>query len=285
LDRIQSRADGTEAKGIPTGIPDLDRMLGGGLKGGKQIILAARPSVGKSSLAQQICLNVAKAGYGAAFFSQEMTKDDLTDRASSNLGRIDLEHVITGELADDEWSRLVEAVERMRSLPLYLDDQPALTLHDISAKARMLKRQHDVKLIVIDYIQLCGAGDKDSRHHQIEQLSRGLKTLSKQLDLTVITLSQLNREVEKRPGGRPQLSDLKESGSIEEDADVVMLLSRATEERDGYRTILCDLPKNRQGRTGPLYLGFNGKYQEWTATVAPPQDFRRPQRQQFTEDV
>lgn len=285
LDRIQRRHEGTEPRGIPTGIPDLDRLLGGGLKGGKQVIIAARPSVGKSSLAQQICMNVARAGYGAAFLSQEMSKDELADRGASNLGRIDLEAVISGKMGDDDWGRLTEAVELMAQLPLYLDDQPALTLHDISAKARMLKRQHGLKLLVIDYIQLCsGSADKDNRHHQIEQLSRGLKNLAKQLDITVITLSQLNREVEKRTSGRPVLSDLKESGAIEEDADVVMLLSRNGEEQNGIRTINCDVPKNRQGKTGGLSLAFEGRYQQWTG-MAARMEFKQPPRKHFTEDV
>lgn len=284
LDRIQDRADGTAPRGISTGISELDRLLGGGFKGGKQVIVAARPSVGKSSFAQQLCMNVAKGGHAAAFLSQEMSKDELVERGTANLGRIDLERVISGDLGDEDWSRLTEAVEHMRNLPLFLDDQAALTLHDITAKARMLKRQHDLKLLVIDYIQLCSAGDKDSRHHQIEQLSRGLKNLAKQLDITVITLSQLNREVEKRTSGRPVLSDLKESGSIEEDADVVMLLSRNGEEQNGFRTINCDIPKNRQGKTGGISLGFHGQYQQWTA-VATPLEFRQPARKHFTEDL
>jgi replicative DNA helicase len=285
LDRIQNRADGTLSRGIPTGIADIDRLLGGGLKGGKQVIIAARPSIGKSSLAFQVCLNVARAGHAAAFFSQEMSKDELMDRGVANLGRIDLEAVISGRMEDDDWTRLTEAVERMRDLPLYLDDQPALTLHDITAKARMLKRQHDLKVLVVDYIQLCGGGaDKDSRHHQIEQLSRGLKSLSKQLDITVITLSQLNREVEKRASGRPVLSDLKESGSIEEDADVVMLLSRQGDEQNGLRGINCDIPKNRQGKTASVSLCFQGRYQDWTA-MAVPFEFKQPARKHFTEDV
>lgn len=284
LDRIQSRHDGTEPRGISTGIADLDRLLGGGFKGGKQVIIAARPSVGKSSFAQQLCLNVAKGGHAAAFLSQEMSKDELVDRGAANLGYIGLEGVISGDMKDDEWGRLTEAVERMRDLPLFLDDQPALTLHDITAKARALKRQHDLKVLVIDYIQLCASSDKDSRHHQIEQLSRGLKNLAKQLDITVITLSQLNREVEKRTSGRPMLSDLKESGAIEEDADVVMLLSRQGEEQNGHRTINCDIPKNRQGRTGGITLGFQGQYQQWTA-VAAPMEFKQPPRKHYTEDV
>jgi replicative DNA helicase len=285
LDRLQDLADGKTSTGIPTGIPGLDRMLGGGFKGGKQIIVAARPSVGKSSLAQQFCLTLARAGHPAAFFSQEMSKDELTDRAVANLGRIALDRIATGKLVADEWGRLTEAVEQMRNFPLFLDDQPALTLHDIGAKARMLKRQHGIKLIVIDYIQLCGGGkDDDTRHHQIEQLSRGLKTLARRLDITVITLSQLNREVEKRASGRPILSDLKESGSIEEDADVVVLLSRAGEPKDGFQIINCDIPKNRQGRVGSLALGFDGAIQQWHETTMPV-EFKKPPRKHFTEDV
>jgi replicative DNA helicase len=286
LDRIQDAADGKVPVGIPTGIPGLDRMIGGGLKGGKQIILAARPSVGKSSLAEQVAINLAMAGYPAAIFSQEMTKDELTDRAVSNIGRIELDNVISGRLADDEWSRLTEAVEKLRQCPLFLDDQPALTLYDIAGKARMLKRQHGVKLIVLDYLQLCaGAQEADNRHHQIEQLSRGIKTLAKQLDLTFITLSQLNREVEKRASGRPVLSDLKESGAIEEDADIVMLLSRNGDANSGgFQIINCEIPKNRQGRVGTLTLGFDGAHQQWTETVAPV-EFKKPARKHYTEDV
>lgn len=288
LDRIQNRADGTAPRGITTGIFELDRLLGGGFKGGKQVIVAARPSIGKSSLAQQLCINVAQSGRSAAFLSQEMSKEELVDRAAANLGHIDLERVISGEMEEGDWSRLTEAVERMRTLPLYLDEQPALTLHDISAKARMLKREAGLEVLVVDYIQLCAAGtqDKDTRHHQIESLSRGLKTLAKQLDITIITLSQLNREVEKRASGRPILSDLKESGAIEEDADVVMLLSRDGDENDGFRTIHCDIPKNRQGKTGALTLGFDGKYQQWRAvagtTLRVP---KMPPRKHYTEDV
>lgn len=285
LDRIQAIEDGAQPVCISTGIPGLDRMIGGGWKGGKQVILAARPSIGKSSLAEQFCLSLATAGVPAAIFSQEMTKDDLTDRAVANLGRIELDNVISGKLAEDEWPRLTEAIERMRNLPLYFDDQPSLTLADIAAKARMLKRQHGVRLIALDYLQLCaGTQGMDNRHHQIEQLSRGIKTLSKQLDMTFVTLSQLNREVEKRANGRPVLSDLKESGAIEEDADIVILLSRGSVDASGYQVINCDIPKNRQGRVGTLTLGFNGAHQQWHECYAPL-EFKKPPRKHYTEDV
>lgn len=285
LTRMQDMADGNFVPGISTKIPGLDRMFSGGLMGGKQIIIAARPSVGKSSFAEQICINLAMDGHPAAFFSQEMSKDELTDRAVANIGQINLRGITTGKLNNPEWSALTRAVDEVRKMPLFLDDQPALTLQDIGAKARMLKRQHGIKLIVIDYIQLCsGNKDSDSRHHQIEALSRGLKTLAKQLGISIITLSQLSREVEKRTGGRPQLSDLKESGSIEEDADIVMLLSRGSMSPDGFQIINCDIPKNRQGEVGSITLGFDGKYQKWHETAAPI-EFRSPARKHYTEEV
>lgn len=287
LDRVQNVADGKVPPSVSTGIPGLDRMIGGGFKGGKQVILAARPSIGKSSLALQFCINLADAGYPSAFFSQEMSKDEQTDRATSNLGRIELDNVVSGRLDKEETSRLTEAVERLHRLPLYLDDQAALTLSDIRAKARMLKRQHGVRLIVIDYLQLCASSGKksdDSRHHQIEELSRGLKNLARQLDITILSLSQLNREVEKRTSGKPILSDLKESGAIEEDADIVMLLSRAQVTPDGFQIINCDIPKNRQGRTGSLALGFHGAHQRWHETAIPV-EFKQPPRKHYTEDV
>lgn len=285
LNRIQDRADGTTPPGISTGISGLDRMLGGGLKGGKQIILAARPSIGKTSLAQQIAISVSKGGYAAALLSQEMSKDDLVDRGAANLAMINLENIISGEISDDDWPKLTEAVDRIQRLPLYIDDQPALTLADIQAKARMLKREHDLKLLIVDYVQLCsGSAEKDNRHHQIEEISRGTKVLAKQLDVTVMLLSQLNREVEKRASGRPLLSDLKESGAIEEDADVVMLLSRNGDETDGFFSIHCEIPKNRQGKTGFLTLGFDAPHQRWDQMAKQP-IFKRPPVKHYTEDI
>ena len=285
IDRVEALAEGRVRAGIPTRIPTLDRMLGGGIKPGKQIIVAARPSVGKSSFAQQICLNLARDGHACAFFSQEMGNDELADRAVANLGMLGLDRLATGKLLEDEWSRLSEGVEALRSMPLYFDEQAALSLSDIRSKARMLKRQHDVKVIVLDYLQLCaGAKAGDSRHHQLEELSRGIKNLAKELGLTFISLSQLNREVEKRTSGRPVLSDLKESGAIEEDADVVILLSRNGDQKTGPRQIVCDVPKNRQGRVGELGLIFDGEYQRWSESAEAFQ-FKTPPRKQYTEDV
>lgn len=285
LDHLSDLSEGRVDPGIPTRIPTLDRMLGGGLMPGKQIILAARPSIGKSSLAEQLCINLARDGHAAAFLSQEMTKDELLQRAIANVGRIDLGRLITGKLQDHEWERVTEAVENMRSMPLHFDDQPALSLMDIAAKARMLKRQSDIKLLVVDYLQLCSATKStDNRHHQIEEISRGTKSLAKQLGITILLLSQLSREVEKRTSGRPQLSDLKESGAIEEDADVVLLLSKNTERPDGSRLLCCDVPKNRQGRTGDFALNFEGAVQVWGESTEPL-NFKKPPSRHYTEEV
>lgn len=286
LDRVSALHDGSVVAGIPTGFPRLDGMLGGGLKPGNQVVIAARPSVGKSSIGQQLVINVASSGHPAAMFSQEMPKSELTDRAVANLGRIALDRITTGKLEQADWSRLTDAVEQLGALPLFFDDQPALTFSDIAAKARMLQRQHGVKVIVIDYLQLCASGrPTESRHHQIEELSRGLKNLARDLGITIVLLSQLNREVEKRASGRAVLSDLKESGAIEEDADVVILLNNIGDPRpDGSRLIACDVPKNRQGRTGELALRFDGAFQRWeesTESVA----FKAPPKKKYTEDM
>ena len=265
VDRIQALHDGDIEPGISTGIPSINKRLNGGFRPGKLIILAARPAVGKSSLAMQFCINLAQAGHGAAFLALEMPKQDLMDRIGSNVGRILLDNVVTGNLRDSEWSRISQAVDDLRKLPLYLDDQPALTLAEISAKARALVRQHGIKLLVLDYIQLCGSRKtNDKRHHQIEELSRGLKTLAKQLGITILALSQINRSVETRIGGKPQLSDLKESGAIEEDADVVMFLSLNHVSDFGHKVVEADFAKNRQGRIGSAALSFDGGFQAWT---------------------
>ncbi|WP_423459952.1 replicative DNA helicase [Ottowia sp. VDI28] len=269
-DRIQDLHEGRIEPGTRTGIPSIDKRLNGGWRPGKLIILAARPAIGKSSLAMQLCINLAERGQGAAFLSQEMPTADLMDRVGCNVGRILLDNVVTGNLRDCEWPRLTDAVNRMRTLPLYLDDQPALTLADIQAKARALVRQSGIKLLVLDYIQLCGSRKTaDKRHHQIEEISRGLKTLAKQLGITILALSQLGREVEKRPGGKPQLSDLKESGAIEEDADVVIFLSLSHIADMGGKVIEADFAKNRQGRVGSVALAFDGGFQSWTDSGEP----------------
>lgn len=272
-DHWQGVAAGEVASGMPTGFEAFDRALGGGLKGGRVVVLGARPSVGKTSLGQQIGIGVAQQGHGVLICSQEMPRGELVDRASANLAGVDLGAISEGSLSHDDWSRLSAAIEQVRTYPLYIDDQPSLTLLDIRAKARYVRRRSGLKLVVIDYLQLCSGSTQrgSSRHHEIEGLSRGLKALAKELDACVLVLSQLSREVAK--GARePTLADLKESGAIEEDADVVVLLDPRDMLSDGTRLVAAILAKNRQGKRGRIALSFEGRTQRWrqsTADVSP----------------
>lgn len=261
LDHWHALATGETTAGIPTGISSLDEALGGGLKAGRVIVMAARPSVGKTSLASAIGLRISQAGHAVLMLSQEMPGGDLADRAAASLGGVRLDRIATGGFAGDDWALLLEAAESASAMPFYVDDQPALTLLDIRAKARQVKQQGGLSLLIVDYLQLCASSSRfDKRHHQIEEISRGMKTLAKELDVCVLLLSQLNRESERE---EPELSHLKESGSIEEDADVVVLLHPMGNEPDGRQLILAKIPKNRQGRRGRLALAFDGKTQRW----------------------
>jgi replicative DNA helicase len=265
----------------------LDNLLGGGFKPGKQIVLAARPSVGKSALAMEFAYAAAAQGYPAAFLSQEMEDFELVDRLTARIGAVRLDNMSTGKLSDDEWGSVTDVVEQYRNLPLYIDDQPGLSLSDIQAKARKLKRERDIKVLVIDYLQLCAPSDsKANRHHQIEEISRGLKVLAKQLGLTTVVLSQLSREVEKRTGGKPTLADLKESGAIEEDADTVILLSPDGTRESGDVLVHAEIAKNRGGKKGFVKLAFTGKYQRFVETIIEPSEQqRKPARRNYTEEV
>lgn len=269
LDHYTQLYEGTTAPGIPTGFASLDRALGGGLKPGKVIVLGARPTVGKTSKAGQIATNVAATGHSVLVFSQEMTAGELTDRFVANAANVSLERLSTGQLSDEDWSRVSEAAQRLSTCPLFVDDTPALTLHQVRGKARQVRRKHGLALIVLDYLQLMsGSGTAERRHHQIEAISRGLKQLAKELDVCILVLSQLNRSSTDRPGGEPEMSDLKESGAAEEDADVVLLLHPMGNEGDGTLLMLLKLAKNRQGRRGRLALSFDGKTQRWRESSA-----------------
>lgn len=285
LDRVQAMADGALQPAMPTRIPGIDRRLGGGLRTKKVYVIAARPSVGKSSLAGQILLNLALDNTPVAAFSLEMEESENTNRLVANLGRIDLDCLETGRLSDDDWQRLVDGVERVRNLPLYLQFRPGMTMQHLASKARLLKRKHGIRVVAIDYLQLMSSANRQlSRHHQIEEISRGLKELAGQLDLAVIVLSQLNREVEKRPSGRPVMADLKESGAAEEDADVVMLMWRH-ERAEPISTIGLDIAKARQGKTGEVALAFEGRYQRWTESANPLTPHQLTQKPRFRSDI
>ncbi|CAA7614935.1 replicative DNA helicase [Magnetospirillum sp. UT-4] len=229
--------------GVPTGLVDLDTKLGG-LHSSDLLILAGRPSMGKTSLATNIAFNAAKAyreevdalgarkavdGAVTAFFSLEMSAEQLATRILAEQAEIPSHKIRQGELANDEFERLVTAAQELHRLPLFIDDTPALSISAVRTRARRLKRQHGLNLIVIDYLQLLrgsGGSSEQNRVQEVSEITRGLKALAKELDVPVIALSQLSRAVEQREDKRPQLADLRESGSIEQDADVVMFVFR-----------------------------------------------------------
>lgn len=286
VDRVQDLYEGRIEPGIKTGFRTLDMLMAGGFKPGKQIVIAARPSVGKSVVALNIAKVAAQAGHPAAFLSLEMEKGELGDRLAADIGSIELDHLATGKLADEEWTGLTNAIEILRTLPLYVDDHASMTLGDIQARARKLKREHGIKVLVVDYMQLIAPSDqKASRHHQLEAISRGLKVLAKQLGLTTVLLSQLNRDVDKRVGNRPNLGDLKESGAIEEDADAVVFLSNDEVREDGIQVIHAELAKNRGGRKGFFKMALTGKFQRVQETSAMPNTrFASAPKPTYTED-
>ena len=289
IDKVTDLSDGHTTAGIRSRIPTLDNLLGGGFKPGKQIVLAARPSVGKSALAMEFAYACASQDQPSAFLSMEMEGSELAERLAARIGAVGMGCFSTGKLDQNEWSGLSEAVEVMRTLPLYIDDQPGLTLGDIQAKARKLRRERNIKLLVVDYLQLCAPSNSTaSRHHQIEEISRGLKVLAKQLGITTVILSQLNREVEKRTGGRPTLADLKESGAIEEDADTVILLSADGTRSSGDVVVHAEVAKNRGGSKGFVKLAFTGVHQRFVETITAENEFSgggNQQRRKYSEDI
>jgi replicative DNA helicase len=289
LDRLQAMADGDLTPSRPTHIPTLDGLLSGGFRDEQLVIVAARPSVGKSSFAQQLALSLARDGIPAAFFGMEMTSRELTNRTVANVGRAPLSGLKTGKMDEDEWSRVTEGVEALRNLPLYLYDQPAMTLAEVASKARKAVRRHGVKALVVDYLQLMkGSGFRAERRVELEEITRGMKQLAKQLGITVFLLSQLNREVEKRANPRPVMSDLKECGAIEEDADVILGLWTHRKGDEGQGDIKgCVVLKNRDGQTGEVALHFSGAYQRWgesTESLAPPIKSAPAKGSKYAED-
>ena len=288
IDRLMELSDGKMQAARPTHIPTLDRLLAGGLRDEQLVIVAARPSVGKSSFAQQMAISAAQDGIPSAFFGMEMTSRELTNRTVANLGRVPLGGIKTGQLSDEDghWDRATEAVEALRTLPMFLYDQPAMTLGEVTGKARKLVRQHKVKLLVVDYLQLMKGSSRKGeaqRRVELEEITRGMKQLAKQLGITVVLLSQLNREVEKRTNPRPVMSDLKECGAIEEDADVILALWTHKKGTEGESDIKgCAVLKNRDGQTGEVALHFEGQYQRWSESTeslhAPAKSDTPPQR-------
>jgi len=264
LDRVEEMSQNpNDITGVPTGFFDLDRMTSG-MQAGDLIVLAARPSMGKTALAINIAEHVAlQEDLPVAVFSMEMGASQLAIRIVGSIGRIDQGRLRTGKLIDDEWPRLSDAIERLKTVSLSIDETPGLTTSELRASARRLARScGKLGLVVVDYLQLMsgsGGGDGENRATELGEISRGLKMLAKELQCPVIALSQLNRGVEQRTDKRPMMSDLRESGAIEQDADVIMFIYRddyynKESKEPGVAEII--IAKQRNGPTGTVKLTF-----------------------------
>ena len=260
----ERRAEGVGVIGTPTGLVQVDRLTGGFQKS-DLIILAARPSMGKTAMAMSMIRNAAidyKKPVG--FFSLEMSATQLMLRLISAEAKVNAHRLRTGDLKQQHWQQIVSTIHRLAGAPIYIDDTPALSIMDLRARARLMKREHDIELLVVDYLQLMHAPKAESREREISTISRGLKQLAKELNIPIVALSQLNRSVEARSDKRPMLSDLRESGSIEQDSDVVLFIHRpeyygfSTDEgnrsTEGVAEVI--LSKQRNGPTGEVRLAF-----------------------------
>lgn len=244
--------------GVFTGYRDLDAMLGG-LQPGELTILAARPSMGKTALAMNIATNAARAGHYVLVFSMEMSEHALVARLFSSVATIPLSQILSGDLDQMELEHLRESAQAVAALPMSVDDTGGLTVGQLMAKARLRATKATVGLVVVDYLQLMSSTLEENRERQVAEISRGLKLLARTLSAPVLALAQLNRAVESRPGSAPRLSDLRDSGAIEQDADKVLLIHRFME-GPGKGTADIIVGKNRNGPVGKISLKFQGPY-------------------------
>ena len=262
LDILSNSKDGIT--GVATGFNDLDELTAG-LQAGDLVVVAGRPSMGKTTLALNIAENAA-IGHRLAtgIFSMEMPEEQVASRMIGSVGRVDQSRLRTGKLTDEDWTRINSAVSMISGAPIFIDDAPALTPTEVRARSRRLKREHDLGLIVVDYLQLMQvSGSTENRATVISEISRSLKGLARELKVPVIALSQLNRSVEQRNDKRPVMSDLRESGAIEQDADVIVFIYReevydSETQRKGIADII--IGKQRNGPIGEFNLTFKGKY-------------------------
>ncbi|MEO7496464.1 MAG: replicative DNA helicase [Massilia sp.] len=265
IDELYSRDNQSEITGVPTGFIDLDRMTSG-LQPGDLVIVAGRPSMGKTAFSINIGENVAiEAGLPVAVFSMEMGGAQLAMRMLGSVGQLDQHRLRTGRLNDEDWPRLTHAIQKMNDAQLYIDETPGLNPIELRARARRLSRQcGKLGLIVVDYLQLMtGSKAGDNRTAEISEISRGLKGLAKELHCPVIALSQLNRSLEQRPNKRPIMSDLRESGAIEQDADVIIFLYRDevyNPDSPDKGTAEIIIGKQRNGPIGAIRLTWIGQY-------------------------
>ncbi len=258
--------------GVPTGLVGLDRMLAG-LQPSDLIIIAARPSMGKTAFALNLCQHAALRGrVTVAIFSLEMSKEQLVLRMLTSESKVDASKVRTGNLDDEDWQRLIRGAEVLYDAAIFIDDTPGVGINELRAKVRRLKQEHDLGLLVVDYLQLMSGSSKSaSREQEISEISRGLKGVAKELKIPVIALSQLNRSLESRTDKRPMMSDLRESGAIEQDADIIMFIYRdwvykrkesaeAEDDEELKRKAEIIIGKQRNGPTGTVDLIFLGEY-------------------------
>jgi replicative DNA helicase len=263
IDELYHREGNTDITGVPTGFTDLDRMTSG-LQGGDLVIVAGRPSMGKTSIAMNIGEHVAiEQGLPVAVFSMEMGAAQLAMRVLGSVGMLDQHRLRTGKLDGDDWPRVTHAIQRMQDAQLYIDETPALNSMEVRARARRLARQcGKLGLIIIDYLQLMGAARQgENRATEISEISRSLKALAKELDCPLIALSQLNRSLEQRPNKRPVMSDLRESGAIEQDADLILFIYRDevyNPDTPDKGTAEVIVGKQRNGPIGTVRLTFQG---------------------------
>lgn len=274
LDDLNGRVQGKVAPaGIPTGIQELDDKLNGGPGRGDVFVIGARPGMGKSALAGSIGCNNAQAGYSVMFWSGEMPAKQVTGRAVANWGRVSASKLNAAkpQLSSDDWGRLTRAAQIAGDSKFYVDDEAGLTLQALSAKVRAVHRKHGLDVLIVDYIQLM-EGSEQNRTLQIEAITKGLKRLAKQLNIVVYALSQFSRDIEKRVNKRPMLSDLRDGGSIEQDADIVVGLYR--EEQDdpdtelkGYAELY--IMKQRNGTLGMVPAAYRGEYLRFEDYTGP----------------
>ena len=266
MEEIEAAAGRTdEMTGVPTGFLELDNLTNG-LHPGQMIVVAARPAVGKSTLGIDIARAAAiKHQMATAVFSLEMSRTEITMRILSAEATIQLQDLRKGLKGQEQWNKLARVMGKISDAPLFIDDSPNMSLMEIRSKCRRLKQQHNLRMVIIDYLQLMSSGKKvESRQQEVAEFSRALKLLAKELEVPVIAISQLNRGPEQRTDKRPQMSDLRESGSIEQDADMVILLhrDRSDPERDGEADVI--VAKHRNGPTADIVLAFQGHYSRFS---------------------
>jgi replicative DNA helicase len=277
IDMLYNRDNPSDVTGVPTGFTDLDRMTSG-MQPGELVIIAGRPSMGKTSLAMNIAEHVAVENHlPVGVFSMEMGAAQLVMRMLGSVGRLDQHKVRTGRLADEDWRRLTDAVGKLNDAPVHIDETPALNALELRARARRLHRQYGkLGLIVVDYLQLMSASTQgENRATEISEISRSLKALAKELSVPVIALSQLNRGLEQRPNKRPVMSDLRESGAIEQDADVILFIYRDevyNQDSPDKGKAEVIISKQRNGPIGTVTLVFQGEYTRF-ANFADPGRF------------